>query len=78
MKSIGRKLAWLGNQFLKAELTIPSDNVAMCVGFTLHKLGNMRRTGAGKPRSLLDQEKLDLFRGPDQMRSCTRRTAQRP
>ncbi|KAH3715464.1 hypothetical protein DPMN_058175 [Dreissena polymorpha] len=30
MKSIGRKLAWLGNQFLKAELTIPSDNVAMC------------------------------------------------
>jgi len=32
-------------------------------GFTLHKLANMRRTGVGKPRPLLDQEKLDLFRG---------------
>ncbi|KAH3859794.1 hypothetical protein DPMN_102617 [Dreissena polymorpha] len=31
-------------------------------GFTLHKLANMRRTGVGKPRPLLDQEKLDLFR----------------
>ena len=32
-------------------------------GFTLHKLADMRRTGVGKPRPLLDQEKLDLFRG---------------
>ncbi|KAH3728058.1 hypothetical protein DPMN_054004 [Dreissena polymorpha] len=31
-------------------------------GFTLHKLADMRRTGVGKPRPLLDQEKLDLFR----------------
>ncbi|KAH3818679.1 hypothetical protein DPMN_120401 [Dreissena polymorpha] len=30
--------------------------------FTLHKLADMRRTGVGKPRPLLDQEKLDLFR----------------
>ncbi|KAH3878368.1 hypothetical protein DPMN_002257 [Dreissena polymorpha] len=30
--------------------------------FTLHKLAHMRRTGVGKPRPLLDQEKLDLFR----------------
>ncbi|KAH3885517.1 hypothetical protein DPMN_009512 [Dreissena polymorpha] len=33
--------------------------------FTLHKLANMRRTGVGKPRPLLDQQKLDLFRGHD-------------
>ncbi|KAH3700312.1 hypothetical protein DPMN_075287 [Dreissena polymorpha] len=26
-------------------------------------LADMRRTGVGKPRPLLDQEKLDLFRG---------------
>ncbi|KAH3886905.1 hypothetical protein DPMN_010918 [Dreissena polymorpha] len=32
-------------------------------GFTLHKLADMRRAGVGKPRPLLDQEKLDLFRG---------------
>ncbi|KAH3816937.1 hypothetical protein DPMN_118462 [Dreissena polymorpha] len=32
------------------------------VGFTLHKLADMRRTGVGKSRPLLDQEKLDLFR----------------
>ncbi|KAH3812740.1 hypothetical protein DPMN_141179 [Dreissena polymorpha] len=31
--------------------------------FTLHKLANMRRSGVGKPRPLLDQEKLDLLRG---------------
>ncbi|KAH3691647.1 hypothetical protein DPMN_191683 [Dreissena polymorpha] len=31
-------------------------------GFTLHKLADMRRTGVGKLRPLLDQEKLDLFR----------------
>ncbi|KAH3882082.1 hypothetical protein DPMN_006013 [Dreissena polymorpha] len=30
--------------------------------FTLHKLADMRRTGVEKPRPLLDQEKLDLFR----------------
>ncbi|KAH3851999.1 hypothetical protein DPMN_094488 [Dreissena polymorpha] len=34
----------------------------MFKGFTLHKLAGMRRTGVGKPRPLLDQEKLDLFR----------------
>ncbi|KAH3750393.1 hypothetical protein DPMN_184914 [Dreissena polymorpha] len=37
----------------------------LTVRFTLHKLVNMRRTGVRKPRPLLDQEKLDLFRGHD-------------
>ncbi|KAH3690022.1 hypothetical protein DPMN_192264 [Dreissena polymorpha] len=32
-------------------------------GFTLHMLADMRGTGVVKPRPLLDQEKLDLFRG---------------
>ncbi|KAH3813961.1 hypothetical protein DPMN_142435 [Dreissena polymorpha] len=36
-------------------------------GLTLHKLANMRRTGVGKPRPLLDQAKLDLFRGHDRI-----------
>ncbi|KAH3770735.1 hypothetical protein DPMN_172028 [Dreissena polymorpha] len=31
-------------------------------GFTLHELANVRRTGMGKPRPVLDEEKLDLFR----------------
>ncbi|KAH3813364.1 hypothetical protein DPMN_141820 [Dreissena polymorpha] len=39
------------------------SNRALKGGFTLHKLANMRRTGVGKPRPLLDQEMLDLFRG---------------
>ncbi|KAH3809728.1 hypothetical protein DPMN_138104 [Dreissena polymorpha] len=45
---------------LYIEITSPSS-----VCFTLHKLADMRRTGVGKPRPLLDQEKLDLFRGHD-------------
>ncbi|KAH3692135.1 hypothetical protein DPMN_193948 [Dreissena polymorpha] len=39
--------------------------ICMKYCFTLHKLADMRRTGVGKPRPLLDQEKLDLFRGHD-------------
>ncbi|KAH3696148.1 hypothetical protein DPMN_083611, partial [Dreissena polymorpha] len=42
-----------------------SMNTHFGSGFTLHKLANMRRTRVGKPRPLLDQEKLDLFRGHD-------------
>ncbi|KAH3795394.1 hypothetical protein DPMN_148944, partial [Dreissena polymorpha] len=31
--------------------------------FTLHEQANLRRIGVGKPRPVLDQEKLDLLRG---------------
>ncbi|KAH3747495.1 hypothetical protein DPMN_181922 [Dreissena polymorpha] len=39
-----------------------TEEQSVVTGFTLHKLADMRRTGVGKPRPLLDQEKLDLFR----------------
>ncbi|KAH3735616.1 hypothetical protein DPMN_042151 [Dreissena polymorpha] len=42
-----------------------TEEQSVVTGFTLHKLADMRRTGVGKPRPLLDQEKLDLFRGHD-------------
>ncbi|KAH3834651.1 hypothetical protein DPMN_107983 [Dreissena polymorpha] len=38
-----------------------TEEQSVVTGFTLHKLIDMR-TRVGKPRPLLDQEKLDLFR----------------
>ncbi|KAH3812885.1 hypothetical protein DPMN_141328 [Dreissena polymorpha] len=50
-------------------LPLPSDfgeNLLdkFCPCFTLHKLTDMRRTGVGKPRPLLDQEKLICLEMP--------------
>ncbi|KAH3715250.1 hypothetical protein DPMN_057956 [Dreissena polymorpha] len=72
-----QKKSWMDN-FNNCLYFWNTEEQSVVTGFTLHKLADMRRTGVGKPRPLLDQEKLDLFRGPDQMRSCTRRIAQRP
>ncbi|KAH3895079.1 hypothetical protein DPMN_019239 [Dreissena polymorpha] len=47
-------------RFFENLLAKKSEITEAC--FTLHKLADMRRTGVGKPRPLLDQEKLDLFR----------------
>ncbi|KAH3843449.1 hypothetical protein DPMN_116967 [Dreissena polymorpha] len=47
--------------FAHSDLELPCPLMRPPNRFTLHKLANMR-TGVGKPRPLLDQEKLDLFR----------------
>ncbi|KAH3894716.1 hypothetical protein DPMN_018873 [Dreissena polymorpha] len=52
-------LVYLGNQNTKDGCPCGQPIVKR---FTLHKLADMSRTGVGKPRPLLDQEKLDLFR----------------
>ncbi|KAH3894735.1 hypothetical protein DPMN_018892 [Dreissena polymorpha] len=59
--SVGIENKWNFSQTLDIYLPVSCP----CGSFTLHKLADMRRTGVGKPRPLLDQEKLDLFRGPD-------------
>ncbi|KAH3816518.1 hypothetical protein DPMN_118035 [Dreissena polymorpha] len=38
--------------------------------FTLHEQANLRRSGVGKPSSVLDQEKLDLLRAGDCSMKC--------